>query len=190
MTTLEASAHVVDQELWINYRVVNRSAQVLYLFNVLSHPDRQRCEYSTGIAYVNACPPASVLFLQGWAPLPKDRYLLAPTNPGATRVRSNQVAECTLRFPLPLREWHCYAPVPDDRTPTQTVEIERATLLIDSLLDADKFEDPMVYSDLPDVLWVDGDPVQRLRADFKLPCPCPVQLRLDEFARFPPEYVM
>jgi len=185
MNPLTVTAHIADEMLYLNYRVANMSSQVLYLFNILPRPDRRGGEYSAGSAYTSAWPPNAVLFLQGWTPLPQEAYLTAPACPGATRLRPHQTAEFTLRFPLPLREWHCYATVPDDHTPAQEVEIERAALLIDTLSAAHQFEEAEVYPNLPDVWWVNGHPIERLQAEFKLPRPCPLQVRLDGFVRFP-----
>lgn len=186
---LEVKAHIVDETLYLNYGLTNTTGQALYLFNVLP-PRAQDANYSTEFAYTSFWPTPAAQFLQGWLPYPTGNvYLTVPAIPGATRLRANQRYEGTIRVPLPLREWHNYAGLPDERTPTRTVVVDYATLLLDTLLDGDKFAEPTTYEALPGVYWVNGDPITRLRADVKLPESLSLLLRQDDFARFPPERV-
>ena len=96
--------------LVLSYEVENRAARDAYLLNRLWR-QTPRPEIDHNLIYVRFLAERATIWLsKKIATIPTDRHVFSPVAPFATTLRAGQRFAEDLYLPLPLREYHEYAP--------------------------------------------------------------------------------
>ncbi len=164
-------------ELWLQYELFNQSGQTIWVFNLisdkyklLSPPPRETV--SPELAQTCHAGDGEVHFLQGIVPQPADPGVdyYGPIRPFCSQVRAHARYRVTFRSPLPLLEFSVYHDPVRKGDEVSPVQVTRARLSLDYVLDKEKFFANEVER-FPGAFQVNGDPIRRVAATADLPEP-------------------
>jgi hypothetical protein len=189
--TLEA--RVEGDRLVLRHAVINAGSEPIYLLNQLGDYygltgdpaldlGRNRdADLTPTIAFMNVGSDHDAVFMQGDVALPAGVLPTVPRVALATRLEPGATYRGAIRAPLPLREWHAYAPPSDaDAAP---VEVWRVVLWLAYRRAADA-ADAFEHESFPGCWVATGMPTRRVEAAAELTAPCVAWRRRGRAARF------
>jgi hypothetical protein len=178
---------IVQDHLIFGYRLDNRGDEALFLRCLVADAHGlsedlalDAREFHSAptpeLAYVTCAEPSCAAFLLGSSPCPDGAE---PVVPLAIRIAPGRSFRAALRSRLPLFEWHGHL-APYQR-PTETVAIERLSLVVEVVVDDERRARPDAA--IAEAWHVRGGRTRHLRADADLSHPIPLLRRTDRVLR-------
>lgn len=185
---MEITTTTERDSLTIRYAIQNEDDHPLYLRNLLQDwygvtgdqaldvRTNRDAGVTAGIAFVAHEGEDRAIFSAVTVRPPRGVALFAPRVALASRLEPGEVFRATIRAPLPLLEWHPYAP--PRAAPTEPRSIRAVTLRVEYLRAPDA-TDVRAHPTFAGAFFTLGRPLRRFEASADLDAACPLLARTD-----------